>query len=104
MYLCKKCHEISHLTESVCLSFNAHLSHKGCKCKEGWEGAHCEYKAGEAPYYSRSPNALGISLGITTSIIVITVGGILLWKRKKGSKESPQFKSPELGGVPSTPV
>lgn len=58
----------------------------GCKCQDGWEGDYCEYLVGQAPY-RYSGKGIGkvsaISLGIAIPVIILSITGAILWKRRK---------------------
>mmetsp|Transcript_140 Transcript_140/g.222 ORF Transcript_140/g.222 Transcript_140/m.222 type:complete len:196 (-) Transcript_140:42-629(-) len=75
------------------------LYHVGCTCLEGWEGDFCEYLTGQAPHrYSGRNIGTVISFGIVMPTIILSIAGIVIWKKRKNAKiDNREQSAPPIG-------
>jgi hypothetical protein len=70
--------------------------HKGCSCKDGFEGDFCEYVEGEAPVKVASNT--GLIIFLIVSIVILSIAGGFYVRKGRRATRSGTIESSSSGG------
>mmetsp|Transcript_14043 Transcript_14043/g.32522 ORF Transcript_14043/g.32522 Transcript_14043/m.32522 type:complete len:141 (-) Transcript_14043:159-581(-) len=99
-------HHRPHFTSHPSVLFSVYDSHQGCDCTLGWKGPHCEFYDKAALDAAKTPKSnpmagVLIFLFVAALLVVATVGGRILYlKKKSGAKKEQPKSGVELQDMP----